>query len=112
MTQLSSSDIDELAQHFDKADIVQALILMGSYARNEAGPKSDIDLVRFVKARTTLSDNGTHLHEKKVLINLSTVEPNEYEKWFLEPYEGTQWIAGLRIARALIYLGYDNTITC
>jgi predicted nucleotidyltransferase len=56
---LSSLDIDKLAQRFDKADVVQALILMGSYARNEAGPNSDIDLIRFVIAGTKLSDNGT-----------------------------------------------------
>jgi predicted nucleotidyltransferase len=102
MTQLNSLDIDKLVQRFDKADVVQALILMGSYARNEAGPNSDIDLVRFVKSGTKLSDDGTHLYEKKILINISTVEPDEYEKWFTEPYEATKWIAGLRIARALI----------
>ncbi len=55
---------------------------MGSYARNEAGPYSDIDLIRFVIA-------GTHLDENKRLINISTVESNEYEKWFIEPYEAT-----------------------
>jgi predicted nucleotidyltransferase len=102
MTQLSSLDIDNLVQRFDKADVVQALILMGSYARNEAGPNSDIDLVRFVKAGIKLSDDGTHLYEKKVLINISTVEPDEYEKWFIDPYEATKWIAGLRVSRALI----------
>jgi predicted nucleotidyltransferase len=58
MTQLTLIDIDKLIQRFDKTDVVQALILMGSYARNEAGPHSDIDLVRFVIA-------GTHFDEKK-----------------------------------------------
>jgi predicted nucleotidyltransferase len=99
---LSSLDIDKLAQRFDKTDVVQALILMGSYARNEAGPNSDIDLIRFVIAGTKLSDNGTHLHENKILINISTVEPDEYEKWFIDPNEVTKWIAGLRVARVLI----------
>jgi predicted nucleotidyltransferase len=99
---LSSLDIDELAQRFDKPDVVQALVLMGSYARNETGPNSDVDLIRFVTTGTKLSDNRTYLHEKKVLINLSTIEPDEYEKWFTDPYEATKWIGGLRIARALI----------
>lgn len=102
MSQLTDVDIENLIQRFDKSDVVLALILMGSYARNEAGPYSDIDLVRFVKARTKLSDDGTHLSEKKILINVTSVESNEYEKWFIEPYEATKWIAGLRIARPLI----------
>ncbi|CAF1401002.1 unnamed protein product [Adineta steineri] len=101
-SQLSSSDIDELIQRFDKSNVVQALILMGSYARNEAGPHSDIDLVRFVIAGTKLSDDGTHLLKKKVLITICTVEPIDYEKWFTDPYEATKWIAGLKIARVLI----------
>jgi len=99
---LSSLDIDELAQRFDKPDVIQALILMGSYARNEAGPNSDVDLIRFVISGKHLFNDGTYLHEKKILINISTVEADEYEKWFIEPYEATKWIAGLRIARALI----------
>ncbi len=65
MTQLSSSDIDNLVQRFDKADVVQALILMGSHARNEPGPNSDIDLIRFVKTGIKLTNDGTHLYEKK-----------------------------------------------
>ena len=99
---LSSLDINELIQRFDKPDVVQALILMGSYARNEAGPNSDVDLVRFVIAGTKLSDDGTHLYKKTKLINISTVEPDDYEKWFTDPYEATKWIAGIRIAHALI----------
>jgi predicted nucleotidyltransferase len=102
---------------------------MGSYARNEAGPYSDIDLVRFVIAETKLSDDGTHLDDQKRLIHISTVEPDEYEKWFIEPYEITKWIAGLRVAQVLVdredfftnglqntcssfYLEYGNSITC
>lgn len=99
---LSSLDIDKLIQRFDKPDVVQALILTGSYARNEAGPNSDIDLVRFVIAGTKLSDDGTYLNENKVLVNLLTVEPDDYEKWFTEPSQVTKWIAGIRIARALV----------
>lgn len=102
MTQLTELDIGNLVQRFDKVDVVQALILMGSYARSEAGQNSDIDLVRFVKSGTKLSDDGTHFYEEKILINISTVEQDEYEKWFIEPYEATRWIAGLRVARALI----------
>ena len=105
MTQLTSADLHELIQRFDQSDVVQALILMGSYARNEAGPYSDIDLIRFVRSRTNLlfdEVDGTHLDSKKRLVNISTIDSNEYEKWFVEPYEATKWIAGLRLARVLI----------
>ncbi|CAF0793001.1 unnamed protein product [Adineta ricciae] len=99
---LSALDIDELIHRFDQSDVVQALILMGSYARNEAGPCSDIDLVRFVVKGAKLSNDGTHLFQNRTLITLCTVDENDYEQWFTDPYEATKWIAGLRIARALV----------
>lgn len=102
MTQLTSADLQQLIQRFDQIDAVQALVLFGSYARNDAGPYSDIDLVRFVHSGRKLSDDGTHLDEKNRLINISSIESNEYEKWFVEPYEATKWIAGLRVARVLV----------
>jgi hypothetical protein len=71
--QLSSLNNNELIQRFDKPDVFQALILMGIYARNKAGPNSDVDLVRFVIA-------GTHLHKKTTLITICTVEPDDYDK--------------------------------
>lgn len=101
-TRLSSSDIDELIRRFDQPDVVQALILTGSYARNEAGPHSDIDLVRFVVAGTQVTDDGTHLFHNRALITVSTYSPTEYERWFTAPHEATQWIAGIRVARVLL----------
>lgn len=102
MTQLTSVDLEQLIQRFDQHDAVQALVLVGSYARNDAGPYSDIDLVRFVHSGRKCTDDGTHLDRNNRLINISSVEPEEYEKWFVEPYQATKWIAGLRIARVLI----------
>ena len=99
---LSALDIDELIHRFDRSDVVQALILMGSYARNEAGPCSDIDLVRFVVKGAKVSDDGTHLFQNRTLITICTVDENDYEKWFTNPYEATKWMAGLRIARVLV----------
>ena len=93
---LSSVDIETLAKRFDRADVVQALILLGRYARGDA------DLVRFVLPGTKLTDDGTHLHEERLLINVSYFAPNEYEQWFLDPLQATRWIAGLRVARVLI----------
>ena len=99
---LSSTAIECLAQRFDRPDAVQALVLLGSYARGEAGPYSDVDLVRFVRSGTKLSDDGTHLHDERILINVSSVGPEEYEQWFVDPFQATRWIAGLRVARVLI----------
>lgn len=102
MAQLTAGDIEQLVRRFDRVDAVQALVLIGSYARQEAGPYSDIDLLRFVRTGRKLSDDGTHFDEKKRLINISSVEPDAYEQWFSEPHQATLWIAGLRVARALI----------
>ena len=99
---LPSVDIETLAKRFDRADVVQALILLGSYARGDAGPHSDVDLVRFVLPGTKLTDDGTHLHEERLLINISSFASDEYEQWFLDPLQATRWIAGLRVARVLI----------
>lgn len=99
---LSSLDIDQLVASFDKPDIVKALVLIGSYARNQAGPNSDVDLLRFVTPGTKLLDDGTHLYQNKVLVNVLTVDPETYEKWFTDPDQATNWIAGIRVARAII----------
>ena len=58
-------DTVKLIQRFDKPDVVQALVLLGSYARDEAGPHSDIDLIRFVKSGAKLSGDRTHLDQQK-----------------------------------------------
>lgn len=94
-------DFITLAQQFD-APAVKALVLMGSHARGDAGPYSDVDLVRFVaESDGDLPGAGSHLQEG-VLIVVSNVTPSQVEGWFIDPKAATDTIAGLRVARALI----------
>lgn len=94
-------DFTTLAQPFD-APSVKALVLMGSHARGDAGPYSDVDLVRFVAdADAGLPGAGSHLREG-ILIVVSNMTPSRVEGWFTDPKTATDTIAGLRVARALI----------
>lgn len=94
-------DLLALTQRFDALS-VQAIVLMGSHARGDAGPYSDVDLVRFVEeAYGELSGAGSHLIDG-VLVVVSNVTPSQVEPWFSEPPQATNTIAGLRTARALL----------
>ena len=90
---------DDLVRLFDGPDVA-ALVLMGSHARGDAAPFSDVDLVRFVrsaeaaKAKTLLVDDQ--------LVVVSTVTPERIDPWFCEPGEAVETIRGLRQARSLL----------
>ena len=79
---LSADELDELARQFDHAESVRAVILIGSYARGDAGPFSDVDLVRFVRSNSSLSsdDDRTHLHPRRILINLTSYRDEDVER--------------------------------
>jgi predicted nucleotidyltransferase len=90
-----------LARRFDLPE-VDAIVLMGSYARRDAGPFSDVDLVRFTVAETTdLPGNGSHLIEDRLVV-VSDVTPAEVEKGFTQPEMAVTMIQGLRNGRSLI----------
>lgn len=90
-----------LAQPFDSPS-VNAIVLMGSHARGDAGPYSDVDLVRFVTEEAAeLAGAGSHLIDG-VLVMVSNVTPSQVERWFTEPEQATNTIAGLRTARPLL----------
>lgn len=94
-------DFIALAHRFD-APGVQAIVLMGSHARGDAGPYSDVDLVRFVEeAQGELAGAGTHLLDGQLVV-VSNVTPSQVEPWFSEPAQATTTIAGLRTAHALL----------
>lgn len=90
-----------LAQPFDSPS-VNAIVLMGSQARGDAGPYSDVDLVRFVTEEAAdLTGAGSHLIDG-VLVMVSNVTPSRVERCFTDPEQATNTIAGLRTARPLI----------
>jgi hypothetical protein len=94
-------DPAQLASRFD-APSVQALVLVGSYARGDAGPFSDIDLIRFVADQAAaLPDNGSHLIDGRLVV-VSEVRPPQVAEWFSRPEEATAVVGGLRTARPLI----------
>jgi hypothetical protein len=81
---------------------VQATILMGSYARGDAGQFSDVDLVRLVSstASTPLPGTGSHLlNGLLVVVRDTTAE--QMERCFSEPQTAVNCVAGVRTARPL-----------
>jgi hypothetical protein len=91
--------IEQLVQRFD-APAVRALVLMGSYTRGDAGPFSDIDVVRFID-ETELPDAGSYLIDGHLVV-VSNVPPVQVERWFSEPEAATDMIMGVRSAQALL----------
>ena len=83
-----------------QASGVTAIILMGSYARGDAGPFSDVDLVRFKSNEEEIPGSGTHLIDGFFVV-VSDVSPSQVDTWFTNPEEATECIAGLRTARPL-----------
>lgn len=72
-------DWDALVRRFDAPD-VQAIVLVGSYARADAGPWSDVDLLRFVGDEAKdLAGSGSHLIDGR-LVNVSNVTPADVSK--------------------------------
>ncbi|MEZ4865117.1 MAG: nucleotidyltransferase domain-containing protein [Caldilineaceae bacterium] len=92
---------DLLCQRFD-APGVNALVIMGSHARGDAGPYSDIDLVRLVdEAKAEVAGAGSHLLGD-ILVVVSNVTPSKAERWFTEPTAAVESIVGVRQARPLL----------
>lgn len=77
---------------------VQAVLLVGSYARGEAGPYSDVDILRLVTAPT--GGTGSRLWQGK-LVNVSDADPETAQAWFSEPERAVEVVSGLRGARVL-----------
>ena len=96
-----------------------AFALLGSYARGDAGPFSDVDVVRFVsddkheaEPRSFLIgvEEGKRAGECRAparsfphqwLVVRSTITPNQVESWFSDPGQAVGVIDGLRRGRAL-----------
>lgn len=97
----SLPDFDSLAQRFDRP-MVRAIVLLGSYARGDAGPYSDVDILRIISdGAESLADSGSHLIDGWV-INVSNADPAQVEAWFTEPNQAVTVIASLRDAHLLI----------
>jgi hypothetical protein len=90
-----------------RAPHVRALMLIGSRARGDAGPYSDVDLKRLLFADTDTppaNGPGSELVDG-LLVTISDVTPAQVDEWFTNPLLSLNAIAALREARAL----YDPT---
>jgi hypothetical protein len=94
-------DPAQLVRRFDHPEN-RAIVVMGSHARGDAGPWSDVDLVRFTaNPDLALPDNGSYVIDD-ILVVVSTVAPAEVQSWFERPELAVVKIAGARRGRALL----------
>lgn len=95
---LTAKQLQALAARFD-APQVQAVLLVGSYARGDAGLYSDVDLLRLTPS--PLPDAGSRLWQDR-LLNISDVNQETTETWFVEPEQAVEVVLGLRDAQVLL----------
>ena len=107
---MNTPDFRTIAARFDIQEIA-AIALMGSFARNDAGPFSDVDIVRFHRRNDTRQAESTTHFIRGALVVVSDVIPSQVEGWFTKPEQATTCIAGIRSARTLRdEAGYFRTI--
>jgi hypothetical protein len=99
-SQVLSIPLEPLIHKYDIPGVC-ALVLMGSYARGDAGPYSDLDLVSFVDTSLPEAEAVTELVDGQLVV-FSRVTPAQAEHWFTEPEAAVTTIAGLRSARPLV----------
>ncbi|MBI3970043.1 MAG: nucleotidyltransferase domain-containing protein, partial [Chloroflexi bacterium] len=98
--ELTEEKWHELIRRFDRPE-AQALVLVGSYARGDANPYSDVDLVCFTTASVpSLPGSGSHLVDGRLVV-VSDAPPDEVETWFVQPELAVSRIPGLWHGRAL-----------
>ncbi len=75
----------------------QAVALLGSYARGDAGPFSDVDFLFLLPADAPKPDRTSFLIDDR-LVTVGAVEPAQIDGWFTEPEQAVNVIAALRDA--------------
>ncbi|MEO7020704.1 MAG: nucleotidyltransferase domain-containing protein [Ktedonobacteraceae bacterium] len=98
--------LDQLIKELDTEDVA-AIMLHGSYARGEATPYSDIDLVRIVQEASSLPRQKQYSWREGYLISLSSRPISTYQQWFTIPEEAIFRVRGVQ--EALILLDKDGT---
>jgi predicted nucleotidyltransferase len=93
--------LDRLLARFDNPTIA-AIALVGSHARGDAGPHSDIDVLRLRNSSDASSPaTGSYLIDGHLVV-VSDVTPSEVEDWFSRPELAVRVISGLRLAHRLV----------
>lgn len=94
-------DYQQLAHHFNHPTL-NAIALYGSHARGDAGPDSDIDLIRFLQTdEADPPGSGSHLIDDTLVV-VSNYTPSTVASWFTEPTAAVTAIAPLRQAQPLL----------
>ena len=97
---------EHLVRAFGEHPGVEALAVMGSHARGDSGPYSDIDVVRFTSdPGLALPDDGTHVVERRLVV-VSTVHEDQLRMWFEQPELAVAFVAGIRAAQVLVDHGF------
>lgn len=93
-------NIDALVHQFSHP-AVTAIALFGSHARGDAGPYSDIDIIRFVDSDDAdPPGSGSHLIDDTLVV-VTNYTPSTVNSWFTEPTAAVHAIASLQQAKAL-----------
>ncbi len=95
---LSAEQLQDLVTRFDGPQI-QAILLVGSFSRGEAGPYSDVDLLRL--GDMPLPNAGSYLWQNR-LVSVFGANAETAETWFSDPEKAVEIISGLRQARILL----------
>lgn len=96
---MTDVEFDSLVRRFRLPDI-KAIAVAGSFARGDAGPYSDVDLLCFRKTDLAPHNPVTHLIGQRC-ISVSEVNPSSIERYFTDPVAATECMQGLRTARPL-----------
>ncbi|MBI3959571.1 MAG: nucleotidyltransferase domain-containing protein [Chloroflexi bacterium] len=75
----------------------QAIALLGSYARGDAGPFSDVDLLFLLPAGAAKPERNTFLIDGYLVV-VTAVTPEQIDGWFTEPEQAVNVVAALRDA--------------
>ncbi|HEY3187432.1 MAG TPA: nucleotidyltransferase domain-containing protein, partial [Solirubrobacteraceae bacterium] len=96
---MGAEELARLGQRFDHPGVV-AIALLGSHARGDPNPYSDVDLLCLAAGAPARSDSGSHLVEGRLVV-VTDAAPSDVEGWFEEPELALANIPGLRGGRAL-----------
>lgn len=98
---LAAPDWTALGRQFDGPGVA-AIALMGSHGRGDAGPYSDVDVVRFLREKAPYpAGDGSHWIDGRLVV-VSTHTPASAARILVDPEAACQNLMGLRTARALV----------
>ena len=89
-------DLDRVLQQWPPPR-PQAVALLGSYARGDAGPFSDVDFLFLLPAGAQKPKHTNFLLDER-LVTVNAVTPEQMDGWFTEPEQAVNVVAALREA--------------